>query len=381
MNGKRVVPALAAGLSIVLLAACSVDGTPTRGPLDLDTGKYQTSLAQPAGTATTDAELDKLRAVRLGESLVYHDDVDPQLNRTSMPTYPVTPASGLSGIISDVNDEPFMKALRYGFSVAAGSKDDDNDKGYNHAVFVFTDAAAANTAADALADALLKSRGSGERTRTRVPGAPTQMRAVNGKTSKGFVTAALTPVGDKVVYTWADSSDAAWTATTVRVSYEKQKALLDGMKPISDDPRIDPDGMLRGVLPVESGSRLSNMVLGPRTVALLANKPTEMYDAGKKAGITAAVVGDALVLKAGSDQQATEYLKTLSDQSGDPTARKAASPQDLASATCYTSKSSYGSDSADCYLAVGKYVVQASDSELLAAQQMASAEYLLLSQL
>lgn len=381
MIGKRVVPVLVAGLSVVALAACSIDGTATRGPLDLDTGKYQTSLSKPAGEATTDAELDKLRAVRLGESIVFHDEVDPQLNRSSMPTYPVTQATGLSGIITDVNDEPFMKTLRYGFSVAGGSKDDDNDKGYNHAVFVFTDAAAADAAADALADAVSGQKYSSARTPTKVPGMPAQTRARNGKTTKGFVTAAFTPVGDKVIYTWADSKDAAWTATTVRVAYEKQKSMLDGMQPISDDPQIDPDGILRAVLPGDSGTRISDTVLGPRTVAHLVNGSSAMYEAEKKAGITEAVVGDAVVFKAGSDAQATDFLKTLSDQSDDPTARKAASPQDLSSATCYTSKSSFGTDSADCYLTVGQYVVQTSDENLLAAQQMASAEYLLLKQL
>ncbi|ALG84804.1 DUF7373 family lipoprotein [Gordonia phthalatica] len=381
MAFKRVALTVTAGLSIALLSACSVDGTPTRGPVKLDTGSYQTTLGAPAGDATSENELNRLRGLRLGESIVFHDEVDPVLNRGAMPTYPVTNKSGLAGIFTDVDDEPFMKTLRYGFSVGAGAKDDGNDKGYNHAVFVFTDSAAAAAAADGLRDSLLKSGDTNPRTPTQVPGAPAEMRAVTGKTVGGTVTAGFTPVGDKVIYTWADAKDAAWTATTVRVSYEKQKALLDTMAPISDDKRIDPDGLMRAVLPTKTKSGMSGAVLGPHTAALMFNSPAKGFADQQKAGVSAVVMGGATVIKTGSEGQAKDYLAEITDRSTDPTARKAASPQDLSSAKCYTTKSTFGADSAECYLAVGRYVVEADGDDLKDAQQKVSAEYLLLKQL
>lgn len=380
MTFRRAVLTVAAGLSLTALAACTVEGTPTRGPVDLDTGKYSTKLASPAGEVTSDADLDKLLGLRLGESIVFHDDVDPALDDSSMPTYPITRASGLAGVINDVGDKPFMKGLHYGFSVGAQSKK-QKDKGFNHAVLVFDSPAAAVAGADGLAAALRKESYAGPRTDARLAGAPADMRAVAGKTADGVMTAGFTPVGDKVIYTWADAHDKGWTENIVRVSYEKQKALLDSMKPISDDRKIDPGGLLRGVLPADSQTRLTGAVLGPRTVALLANTPSSFYKTIQKADVTAAVVGGALVFKTGGDEQANALLKDLSDQSGDPTSRKAASPRDLPSAACFTSTTSLGTKSADCYLTVGRYAVQTSAETLLAAQQMAAAEVELLKQL
>ncbi|AUH69058.1 MULTISPECIES: DUF7373 family lipoprotein [Gordonia] len=388
MQWKRAAAAAGAVVSLSAVTACTVDGTATRGPIQLDTGKYATSLQPAAGTADTESEMNRLRAMRLGEDIAFRDEVDPVLTKFSMPTYPISGASGLRGVFSDAADLPVSQKLRYGFTMAGGAPDDSDGKnlhqGLNHAVLVYPDAETAGEAVSAMSGQMLKKTYGSPMRRTDVPGMPAETVALTGKSSGGGqITVAFTPVAEKVVYTWADADDGGWTLAAVRSAFTKQKALLDAMKPISDDKRIDPNGLLRAVLPTESngGSAFSGSVAGPRAISQLASKSTATFADLQKTGVTEAAVGGSLVFRAGGDDQAAELLKTLSDDSDDPTAKKADSPQDLPSAVCQTSKSSFGDDQATCFVAYGSYAAQADGSDLHEAQQKISAQYLLLKQL
>ncbi|EGD56131.1 DUF7373 family lipoprotein [Gordonia neofelifaecis] len=384
MHWKRAAAVVGAVLSISAVTACTVDGTATRGPVQLDTGKYATTLQPAAGTADSEAAMDKLRAMRFGEDIVFRDEIDPQLTKFSMPTYPISGAAGLKGVFSDAADLPESQKLRYGFSIAGGNPDDGNDKGMNHAVLVYTDPAAATAALNAMSGQMLRKNYGSPMQRTQIPGMPAETVALSGKSSSGSqISVAFTPAGDKVIYTWADSKDGAWTQSVVRSAYQKQKVLIDGMKPISEDRQIDPTGITRAVLPTESGSgsAYSGAVAGPRTISQLAGKSSATYKDLASAGVTEAAVGGSLVFHAGGEDQAKKLLTSLSDTSDDPAAKKAASPQDLSSAICQTSKSSTGTDTASCFVAVGSYAVQADGSDLHDAQQKISAQYLLLKQL
>lgn len=386
MSFKRVAATVGALLSVTALAACSVDGTPTRGPIDLDTGKYSTTLNAPAGNATTDGDKARLKAAQLAEYLVFRDDLDPALVQFSMPTYPVSAQQGLAGVFSKAGDLPTTKKLQYGFSVGGGADDKDpSKKGVNYAVFVYDSPQTASEAVNELTDNMLGPDGGGAKTKVTIPGMPSTTVAVAGKSfdKTNTIAAGLTPVGASVIYTWADSVDPQWPAQTVRAGYEKQKALLDSMPPISDSTELDPSGLLRAVIPPDANAGLpsTGQVLGPRAISQFTGASSKNYRDYEKAGVVRAAIGGAVVFETGSDGQATELAKTVGDSTDDPMARKADSPRDLSSAVCSTSKSSFGSDTATCVIAVGKYLVDVDGTDLLDVQQRTSAEYALLKQL
>ena len=386
MHFKRVAATAGALASIIVVSACSVDGTATRSPIDLDTGTFRTTLAAPAGDAKTDAEMAKVSALRLAEHVVFRTEIDPALTKFSMPTYPIAGPGGLKAVITGVDDLPVVKEkLRYGFSLAGSTPiNDKSDKGLNHVVLVFADSAAATEAADVMSAQLIKDGTEDRRRSTTIPGMPAETRALSGATfDGGRMTAAFTPVGDKVIYTWTDAkTDARWTETAVRTAFEKQKALLEGMPPIDEDRRIDPTGIMRAMFPMESaGTLMANSVLVGRAAAHAVGNSSAAHAENQKNGVTEVAVGESVIYRAGGDEQAGNVLKGLADLSGDPTATKAGSPQDLPTALCSTGKSSTGEASAECSVAVGRYAAQVRTDDLKSAQQQISAQYELLKQL
>lgn len=385
MHLTRVAATVGAFLSMAVLGACSLDGTATRSPIDLDTGRYRTTLAAPAGDADTDAAMAKVSALRLAEYVVFRTEIDPALTKVSMPTYPIVGAAGMGGVITEAADLPVMKdTLRYGFSVAGSTPTGDSTaKGLNHAVLVFADPAAATEATRVMTAQLIRNSGGDRREATTIPGMPTDTRALTGGTfDGGRMAAALTPVGDKVVYTWADAKSGDWPAQAVRTAYQKQKTMLDGMPSIDDDRSIDPTGLLRALLPNESGGTpMANSVLAGRAAAHATGDSSTADAENKKNGVTELAIGKAVIYRAGSDRQARTVLEDLVDVSDDPSATRASSPQDLPGAVCSTGKSPTGETSALCSLAIGRYAVQVQSDDLKDAQQQVSAEYELLKQL
>ncbi|MGB3709055.1 DUF7373 family lipoprotein [Gordonia sp. (in: high G+C Gram-positive bacteria)] len=384
MNFKRAAATAGAFLTVTVLAACTVDGTAIRGPIDLDTGRFSTELNAPAGSADTENQVSLLKAIRLGEQIVFRDEVDPALTTFGMPTYPLSTSDGLRGVFSDAKDLPTTSKLLYGFSTAGSADTDQPDsKGYNHGVFVYPDAATANAAVSELSGLLRKPKIGTPAKNTTVAGMPAETVALRQMTAgnKTTATLTLTPVGSTVIYTWADAPNAEWTRTAVRVSYEKQKALLAAMPPISDDKQIDPHGLLRAVIPASSDSavRISGQVVGPRTISQFSGNSAKAYATFQKAGVTEVAVGGALLFATGSDKQAADLAADIAEASDDSTARKAPSPRDLSTAKCITSKS--GGGSATCVIAIGKYVVQVTGDKLLEVQQKTAAEYVLVKKL
>lgn len=361
--------------AVCALAGCSVEGTPTRGPVELKTGKYGDMRAEPAGEATSEADWARLRAVRLAESMIFVHELDAVMDDPKMPTQPLASARNVQAVLPDTADLPVMKDFQYGFTVSAGNGA-KNDTGINHAVFVFVDAKASAAAADQLSDSLIKDREYSKYERVRVPGMPTQAVTVHDKGRDSDTVAAFTPVGERLIYTWADAPNRSWPDRIVKAAYDQQKRLLDSISPGSDDRRIDPDGLLTGTVDVDDGNPLSGSVYGQRAAALFYRDQSAAYAELKKAGIEQFAANGTQAYEAASNQQAQGWREFLVGSFRDDTSRKAPSPQDLDTATCAVKD-----DGAGCFIVVGPYVGEAYGPNLQDAQERISAQYRFLTDL
>ncbi|WOC14147.1 DUF7373 family lipoprotein [Gordonia sp. MP11Mi] len=367
---RKSLIAVAVGLTCVL-AGCAVDGTPTRGPVELQTGKYGSMQTKPAGDATSETAWAKLRGVRLADHMVFAHDLDPVMVDGKLPTQPLATAANVQAVIPDTADLPVMKDFQYGFTLSSG--DESNDTGINHAVFVFRDAAAASAAAGQLSGVMLKRTSYSKYERVRVAGMPSESITIHDSSADKHTVAAFTPVGQRLIYTWADAKDRAWPDRIVKAAYDQQKPLLDAIGTVSDDRRIDPDNLLTGTVGENSGdgsNPLHGSVYGQRAAALFYGDQSAALTALKKAGIEQFAWNGTQLYKAGSAGQTAGWIDYLVKDFEDDTSRKAASPQDLNIARCLTRDGNAG-----CFVAVGPYVGEAYGKDLADAQQQISAQY------
>ncbi|WP_161896414.1 DUF7373 family lipoprotein [Gordonia spumicola] len=360
--------------AVSVLVGCTVDGKPTRGPVDLDLGKYGSMQGQTLPDATTESAWAKLRAVRLADHMVFPVDVDPGLVSLKMPTMPMPVPKNLTLSMPDADTLPSMKDYQYGFSVSAGDK--PNDFGINHMVMRFTDDRAAGAALTEWGGLTSKPKdwykpGGGK---VSVDGMPADAIVVHrvGSTDGSHKYMAVARSGSYLIYTWADSKDESWAKRAVVTAYQKQKALLDAIGP--DDPSRNPDptGLIRGTVKVGADDRdpTSETVWGQRGAALLYSNGPEAFGELQKAGITVAAINQTQAYRAGSAAQAEGWRKYLIKDFGDDTSRNAASPRDLSTATCVQKD-----DRAGCFVVVGSYVGEAYSTTLVDAQQQISAAY------
>lgn len=367
---RKSLIAVAAALCCAL-AGCTVDGTPTRGPIQLQTGKYGSMQARPAGEATSDAAWAKLRGVRLADHMIFAHELDPVLDDGKLPTQPLATPTNVQIVIPNTANLPVMKDFEYGFTLSSGNGS-VNDTGINHAVFVFTDAAAAKDAVTQMSGVMLKRTTYSDYSRVRVDGMPSESVTIHSPGAGGRHTvAAFTAIGQRVVYTWADAKNRAWPDRIVKAAYDQQAQLLDGVEADDSDRRIDPDNLLPGTLEDPDDSNpLYGSVYGQRAIALFYSDQSAAYEAVKKAGIERFAWNSSQLYKAGSESQAKGWIDFLVKDFDDDTSRKAASPQDLGSARCMTKDAGTG-----CSVAVGPYVGEVYGKTLVEAQQQISAQY------
>ncbi|MGO3327629.1 DUF7373 family lipoprotein [Gordonia sp. (in: high G+C Gram-positive bacteria)] len=365
---RKSLVVLAAAVTCVL-AGCSVDGNPTRGPIELQTGKYGSMQSAPAGDATSDVAWAKLRGARLADHLIFAHDLDPVLDDGKLPTQALATVANTQTVLPDTDRLPVMKDFQYGFTVSSGNET-KNDTGLNHAVYVFTDAATASAAVGQLSGSMLKDREYSKYERARVPGMPAESVTVHDGSHDKHTVAAFTAVGPRMIYTWADAPNRSWPERIVKAAYDQQKPLLDSIGRESDDRRIDPDNLLAGTVSDDSGSPLTGSVYGQRATALFYSDQSAALTALKKAGIEQFAWNGTQAYKAATPEQANGWIDFLAHDFTDETSRKAASPQDLNVARCMSRD-----DRSACFVAVGPYVGEAYGDDLKDAQEKISAQY------
>ncbi|GEE02779.1 hypothetical protein nbrc107696_32250 [Gordonia spumicola] len=366
--------------AVALVAGCSVDGSPVRGPVDLDTGPYLSRQSSALTQATTEVDWAQVRGVRLADHLVFARDIDPVLAELKLPTQPLARAENLATVAVGAADTPAAKSFEYGFTVSAGTE--DGDTSVNYSLVKFTDDAAARDAVTQFVVPLLRKD---EYTRvaelTRIAGLPADSRAVHQTSTYGAeTTIGLSAVGPYLIHTWAQSDkakDRAWTERAVLAGYEKQKPLVDAIPPESTDRNPDPTGLMRGnVAPEEDGDPLQHSVLGQRGAAVLFDDGPGAFAMLRKAGVTAVAIGDTWAYLTAGESQARGLRDSLIAEFTSGIGRKEPSPRDLPSAAC-----AENSDRFSCSVAVGKHVGTAMGATLVEAQQKVSAQYTFLSKM
>ncbi|WP_156890342.1 DUF7373 family lipoprotein [Gordonia shandongensis] len=371
---RPLLPVFALVLGMAL-AACAVDGTPTRGPITLKTGKYGGEQTPALGDADSPVSWAKLRAVRLADHMVFPSAIDPKLDDGKLPTQPLATVTNTQIVIPDTADLPAMKHFEYGFTVTAGNAD-DNDYGFNQAVYVFSDDKAATAAVDELSGAMLKPSRYSKFAKAPVPGLPAGAVGIHDGGKYGETVAAFTTQGSRLIYTWAKSPDRGWSERVAATGQEQQIALLKDVGADSDDRRIDPDGLLTGTLRSDDGNPLHKAVYGRRAAALFYGDQEAALRALTAAGIDRFAWNGSQAYRAASERQAAGWVDFLAENFEDETTRKASSPQDLGSARCLKS-----GRRAACFITVGRYVGEVYDSTLEDAQAQISAQYTFLKKL
>lgn len=363
-----------------LMTACTVDGTATRGPLKLDTGTFSTSLAPAVGDATEPSALAKLYAMRLGEHVVLRSEVEPSLNKASMPTMPITRPQNLLVVSSEFAKLPVNESLKYGYSIAGSEKNNTDKRGFNHAVLVYPDAQTASAASAASVDSFVKNNSGKPRSVVPVAGMPDGAVVVAGDTTSSKMLSGFLPVGDKLIYTWVEDDDTTRGENTLRTTLTKQRELLEKMPDIESDHRIDPDGLLRATVGKQKdmSTSMDGAVVSPRLLAGYYDDPSDAMSAMTSAGIDRIASDGSLVYRAASEKQAAAWLDYQVSKNEDETTRKSESPQDLPNATCMTSKgsTSFSKESTSCFVSYGRYVAEANSSDATRARQAISASYM-----
>ncbi|ALG84808.1 DUF7373 family lipoprotein [Gordonia phthalatica] len=386
---KGATVAAALMMSATAVAGCAVDGTATRGPIQLDTGKYLAQQSMALKSASTDGAWAQLRGVRLADHIIFPREVDSGLVSSKFPLQPLSSAQNAGGVFGggEVSDLPVLKQFQYGFVVTAG-EEGAGDLGISHAVLVFDSPASAARAAYDISKTKLKKKPDEYTTNIRskpVPGAPDGTRAVEstgvyqGKVQNETVEG-FTPVGSMLMYTWGQAKDLPRAENIVKTALTKQKALLDPAPTISDDRNPDPTGLIRGTLVGEGGGDpMEKVVFSARGAALTFDDQPAAYEAMKKTGVTEVALNGTKAYRTGSADQAKTFADFLrKEYAVTYTATKAAaSPRDLGGAHCWNNDDrQFG-----CTVVVDRYVGFTLSRSLKDAQQQISAQSVFLSKL
>ncbi|GAC79440.1 hypothetical protein SAMN04488550_2218 [Gordonia malaquae] len=380
INLVRTARAVVMLLAAAVVGGCTVDGTPTTAPIDLDVGRYGSMLEAPLPDATSAVRWSQLRAVRLAEHMVFPRDLDAAIVDVKMPTAPIGVPRNMGAVIPDADTIPAMKRFEYGFVITAG--DTPGDQASQQMIARFADPEAARDAVHQLAPLWTKPTEyvpAGEI--VTLAGLPAGSIAAHlARPLKGRPTAhstmGLTAVGEYLVYTWAESENRAWTERIVTTAYMKQKPMIDAIGPDDPSRNADPTGLMTGTLrsTEDNGNPIIRTVWGPRGIALISQNGPEAYRAVMANGVTVGVVNGSNAYRAGSPAQAARWrdylIKEYLDRS-EGVARPAASPRDLPSALCFAA----GTRESACFVAVGAYVGEVEGSTLLDGQQQISAVY------
>jgi len=391
MNLLRTVRYAAALLAAgVVLAGCTVEGAPQRGPLDLDTGTFITSPGQ--APTLSDSGTRRLYAIRLGESLIFRTDVDGDLTKPTMYNYPISGLNNLDGMVyfsapifdleenresADASDAPSSKNLQYGYlgSGHNGVDSGANSKSLQHAVLRYDNDRSAKTASTELAEVFRTSIEAQRRVTGKIAGLP-DGESLTAEGEYQPIAAAFIPHGRDLVVVSAISGDKRWAADSVRKAVELQ---LKSMPPQGlEEPRsAEDEDLLARTLPIEDTddrNGTQDYVSGPRVRAQLYYDIGEVMAMFEAAGVDRISDRETEVFRTADAGRAVTMQQTYVQARKDVGEVTVGSPRDLSSAICTESDSTYRKYT--CTVAVDRYFAVSDGETLIEAQQRISAQYL-----
>jgi len=408
---RRPVAAAALASVPMLLAACQVAGTPQRGPLDVDTGEFVTTLSDPGSLPAAD---DPYQAgLRLADAVVFRQEVESIVDKPG-PSDALGSTSQLDalgyfapGIGQDTearaSEQRSSKDFRFGYrsisytgTERSGDAAERSDRKHlSVAVLRYTDPEAAQAAVTELAEVADENAHTpGVEVKKGAAGLPNGgkgMLAVIDST-KFTEEIALVPRGrDVVVVQVAAQGDAAaerWRAETVRTAVDRQLARLEQDDvPDADAPRsADETDLLIRTVPLNAEASPvpgQNYISGTRAVAHLYFDAPGTEQALIEAGVDMVSIRATTVYRA-ADAAKAEGLQEYFDEfiaEADSSHVRTSSPQDLSSTSCWDTGEAAGAGSTRyyCLLAHDRYLIWVTANEdLTLAHQAVAAQYTLL---
>lgn len=397
--GKRSAALAVIVLSTITLAACDVDGTAQRAPIDIDTGQYKTTKT----TAETSSAA-WIAGAQLGGYLPFLSEVDGRIVRATMGTSPLSSQKNLGGHIEGAENVPENQKFQFGFAVSGNDSNPIANSASSMTlklgVFRYSDAEAARAAVSPTAEAnragLLAERKklglepqeiSVEPSSAKFPAGSMTVatNAIVSDKAKGPAVSikTLIPHGNDMllIASWGlPASDAA--ATTER-AYDLMLAKLSGSEAVSEQTSMTNADFVTWTVPFrkdESRSGFDGTAVGPRSYSQRYHNRTHAMSMFTVADVDLIATRETVVYRAGSNDKA-KGLATAFDTwlRKDDSERPLTSPRDIPTAKCSESTDSSGDKSYRCAVVVDRYYATASSfTTLLDAQQKISAQYLIL---
>ncbi|MGV0849222.1 DUF7373 family lipoprotein [Mycolicibacterium phlei] len=380
----------------LLTAACgtTVEGTAVKGTggpaapaLDfnrLDAGRYPTTRREPLGAAGDIRRGVLLEAQRMANHVIGAWEVDPALTGSFAFGALVLPQAEMLALIGPANLAAAAARHDYinGFAAARTEKD---KRVLLNAVLRFADDKVAAAAAGAMAEAALAQKGTdGPPQKFEVPGQPDSQAVSYTGTHRGGgkfgAVRAFTAHGPYVFMQLAEATDGVDAAAQlVAKAIELQGPEIDGFRATDPsefaDISIDPSGLLARTIPLESPdpTLTKNTTYEQRGALHFQSDPARTSKLFSDTGVETVAMAGTNVYQT---RDADGARKIVEDFFAEVTASgKPANPvPNMPDSRCVglTDGGFY------CLATADAYAIETTGPNLLAAQQMAAAQYIML---
>ncbi|KQS00707.1 hypothetical protein ASG12_07535 [Williamsia sp. Leaf354] len=351
------------------------------GPLD--TGTYATTARAPFGTANGD-ELPELESQRLAEFVTLPQEIDNRFTQAALPFGAVVNTAAATDLLGGADAAAAaignkLIAGFYGSASAPKDKADQSVASITHGVIRFKTPADADRAGQAIYTAMLAARTDRFDNPQPAPqkvAIPTLAGSLVLRYSNprlpGY-TALTVHKSYLVVDQFVEPPTENNAARALRRSLDLQIPLLDrfpatatgsGANIVKDQNKV----LIYALSNPNPRTALNDGVFGPRGFAFASDKPLEVVQQLQDAGAEHTAVAGTIVFRAATAQKAQKlFSQRVAFFATDP----AASPQGLPSAKCISD----GATKNICWIVNGRYIGEAQNQDLKAAQQAISAQY------
>lgn len=355
--------------------------TPAVPAAALDLGQFSATASKVPAMVASEEAAEVAEGYRLAEYVVDPYDFDGTLTKLGPPSTVIADGKTLSDMYYFTAP---LKEWVTGFGATRRTETPADE--VSSSVLLFRSPAEAAKAARGLHAKYLESTNENDQHDQKIVLRAHPRSLVTAETNYG--DRAVTAVessgrGLLIIYASSKSKPFAALQNVVATVLAGQKHLFGqfkGTARLAALP-VDPKGLLDKTLAVDAKGSLAPYAFsgGPLTATHVFTEPQGVIGLLRTAGVDAIAANRATVLRAGSSAQA-ERLNTDLGAVAEHAYAVAAPPKGLGQAACFSLKlGKPGLRAAfSCQVAVDRYVAQASGTSLLEAQQLISAQYLVL---
>jgi hypothetical protein len=349
----------------------------------LDVGAYSTTPRPPLGAAGNPSTGAVADAQDMSDFVVGPWEVDPSLITPYLSSYFVLNAPNA---LQQLGPESLSDAAgRHGFVDGFASARQATDKGAMiNAVLRFADPAAATAAVTDMNDATARLPIQGTLpSAAAIPGHPDAVASTYPFTPHGtnrtFATIrAFAAHGPYVLMQFVQSIDGFdLAAAMVAKTMDLQGAAIDQFKAAPPDALaavpLDPSGLLARTIPATDASTAKNAVYGTRGAMHFQGNPVASETLFKDNGVTEVAMAKTNVYQAKDAAAAVMVTKSFGQEISGEGTKPAAPVPALPDSRCQAFPKGFY-----CVAPAGRYAIEARGDQLLDAQQLVAAQYVML---